>query len=144
MGLYAIVKGEIVDGIAIADDSLDTDGKWICIDDLDSKPGPGWHYKDGAFVLPPESPSAPPEPPVISKLAFRFRLTDAEYVGILNAAKTDVEVAAWVETFNMVTRVNLDDPRTKAGLDLMVGKTLLTAVRKAEILTAPIKSEERA
>lgn len=84
-----------------------------------------------------------PQPPVISKLAFRFRLTDAEYVGILSAAKTDIEVAAWVETFNMVSSVNLDDPRTKTGLDMMVGKTLLTAERETEILTAPVKPEER-
>lgn len=84
-----------------------------------------------------------PQPPVISKLAFRFRLTDVEYVGILSAAKTDVEVMAWVETFNMVAYVNLDDPRTKAGLDMMVGKTLLTVERETEILTAPVKPEER-
>ena len=56
-----------------------------------------------------------PEPyiePIVTKLAFRFRLTDAEYVGILVAAKTDVEVAAWVETFNIVSQIKLDDPRT--------------------------------
>jgi hypothetical protein len=81
--------------------------------------------------------------PVITKLAFRYRLTDAEYVGILTAAKTDVEVMAWVETFNMVTQVNLDDPRTASGLDMMVAKSLLTAEREVEILTAPVQFNER-
>lgn len=85
----------------------------------------------------------PPLPPVITKLAFRYRMTDAEYVGIISAAKTDVEVTAWVETFNMVTQVNLDDPRTKLGLDMMVSKSLLTTGRETEILTAPVQPSER-
>ena len=89
-----------------------------------------------------------PEPtpyvaPVITKVAFRFRLTDTEYVGILNAAKTDVEVAAWVETFNMVTQINLDDQRTKDGVANLVSKTLLTQERGNEILTAPVQPGER-
>lgn len=82
-------------------------------------------------------------PPIITKLAFRYRLTDAEYVGILAAAKTDVEVAAWIETFNMVSQVNLEDPRTASGLDMMVAKNLLTAEREAEILTTPVQDSER-
>lgn len=81
--------------------------------------------------------------PVLTKLAFRYRLTDAEYVGILSAAKTDVEVAAWVETFNMTIQINLDDPRTASGLDMMVAKNLLTEERKTEILTAPVQDSER-
>lgn len=89
-----------------------------------------------------------PEPvpyvlPVVTKTAFRFRLTDSEYVGILSVAKTDVEVQAWVETFNMVTQVNLDDPRTATGLEMMVTKGLLTEERKTEILTAPVEDTER-
>jgi len=83
------------------------------------------------------------ELPIITKLAFRYRLTDAEYVGILSAAKTDIEVQAWVETFNMVTQVNLDDPRTATGLEMMVTKGLLTEERKTEILTAPVEDTER-
>lgn len=89
-----------------------------------------------------------PEPmpyvaPIITKVAFRFRFTDAEYVNILTAAKTDVEVAAWVETFNMVTQINLDDQRTKDGVANLVGKNLLTQPRADEILTAPVQAGER-
>jgi hypothetical protein len=96
------------------------------------------HYR---LVGPEPAPLSPP--PIITKLAFRYRLTDAEYVGILAAAKTDVEVAAWVETFNMVAQVNLDDPRTASGLEMMVTKSLLTEERKTEILTAPVQDSER-
>jgi hypothetical protein len=89
-----------------------------------------------------------PEPkpyvkPIVTKLAFRFRLTDAEYVGILSAAKTDVEVAAWVETFNIVSQINLDDPRTVSGVETLVGKNLLTEERGQEILTNPVQPNER-
>lgn len=142
MSLYAVVKGELIDGISIGDAPLNIDGKWICVDGMEPMPGPGWKYINNTFVAPIEIPQIP-IPNIISKVAFRFRLTDDEYVGILTAAKTDVEVAAWVETFNMVSSVNLDDPRTKSGLDLMVAKTLLTAERKTEILTADVKPEER-
>ena len=97
----------------------------------------------GHYRLVGPEPAPPPPPPIITKLAFRYRLTDAEYVGILTAAKTDVEVAAWVETFNMVSQVNLEDPRTASGLDMMVSKDLLTEERKTEILTVPVQDSER-
>jgi hypothetical protein len=103
------------------------------------------HYPGNYRLVGPEPapPLPPPLPPIITKLAFRFRLTDAEYVGILAAAKTDVEVMAWVETFNMVSQVNLGDPRTASGLEMMVTKSLLTEERKTEILTAPVQDSER-
>lgn len=143
MSFYAVIKGNLVDGITIADDPLDTDGKWVCIDGMDPMPGPGWAYENNTFVEPMIVPP-PPSPKIITKVAFRFRLKDSEYVAILNAAKNDVEVQAWVETFNMVNSVNLDDPRTKAGLDLLVDKNLLSAARANEILTTPPGSGEHA
>jgi hypothetical protein len=81
--------------------------------------------------------------PVITKAAFRFRLTDAEYAGILTAAKTDVEVQAWVETFNMVTQIDLDNQRTIDGVGTLVVKGLLTQARADEILTTSVNDAER-
>ncbi len=100
---FAIIKSGIVDGIAIADDALSTDGLWVDIEGVVPEPSPGHLYdaETGQFSLPPIPPFVAPRM-IISKVAFRFRMTDAEYVGVLSAAKTDVEVAAWVETFNMV------------------------------------------
>ena len=102
------------------------------------------HYPGNYRLVGPEPTLTLPKlPPIITKLAFRFRLTDAEYVGILAAAKTDVEVMAWVETFNMVSQINLEDSRTVSGLEMMVTKSLLTEERKTEILTAPVQDSER-
>jgi hypothetical protein len=97
------------------------------------------HYRE----VGPSDPPAPPPPPIITKLAFRFRLTDAEYVGILQAAKTEIAVAAWVETFNMVSQVDLEDARTIAGVEHLVDFDLLTEERAEAILTAPVQPSER-
>lgn len=64
MGLYAIIKGDIVDGIAISDSPLDTDGIWIDITDVSPTPGRDWTYVDGVFSAPVASdPVEPPPPP---------------------------------------------------------------------------------
>lgn len=139
---YAVIRGEIVDGVALADAPLETDGVWIDLTGVSPEPGRDWTYKDGVFS-PPVGPVPVPLPNVISKVAFRFRLTDAEYVGILSAAKTDVEVASWVETFNMVSSIDLDNQRTKDGVANLVSKNLLTQDRATEILTSPVRMNER-
>ena len=134
MKRWALIKNGVVDTVVTQTAQPQVFGTWVeCPDYV----GPGWLYNGSTFSSPPAVE------PTITKLAFRYRLTDAEYVGILSAAKTDVEVAAWVETFNMVTQINLDDPRTKSGLDMMVSKNLLTAERETEILTAPVQPNER-
>jgi hypothetical protein len=102
--------------------------------------GLAWEVTD---VAPPPVEPAPPAPQFVTKVAFRFRLTDAEYVGILSAAKTDVEVQAWLETFNMVSQINLVDSRTVSGVATLVGKGLLTQARADEVLTAPVQDSER-
>ena len=143
MSLYAVVKGEVVDGIAIADAPLDTDGTWILIDDVVPQPATRWIYKDGQFSMPP----APPEPqPVerwdISKVAMISRFTPQEYVGIVGATKTDVEVQAWYDLFQAANRVDLKDQRTVAGINSLVGKNLLTQARADTILTTPAQPNE--
>jgi len=80
---------------------------------------------------------------IITKIAFRFRFTDAEYVGIITALKTDPEVQAWYDTFNMVSSIDLNDPRTKTGVDNLVNKNLLTQTRADQILTSPVQLEEQ-
>lgn len=97
----------------------------------------------GRYREVPQPPPVDSRPPVITKLAFRFRLTDAEYVGILQAAKTQIAVAAWLETFNMVSQINLADARTVAGVQQLAALDLLTDERAATILTAPVSEEER-
>lgn len=138
---FAIVKGNIVDRVVISDAPLDAYGVWIDLTNVSPEPGIDWTY-DGSAFAPPVVP-ADNRPPIITKVAFRFRLTDAEYVGILSAAETDAEVASWVETFNMVSGIDLNNQRTKDGVANLVSKNLLTQARANEILTAPVQPGER-
>lgn len=133
---YAIVENGVVVNIAVSEEALESN--WIQSDVAQI----GWTY-DGTEFHAPVVPPQPEPPKIITKVAFRFRMTDAEYVGVLSAAKTDVEVTAWVETFNMVTQINLNDQRTKDGVANLVSKNLLTEERANEILAAPVQPGER-
>lgn len=88
---------------------------------------------------------APPLPPtwIITKVAMISRFTPQEYVGIVGATKTDVEVQAWYDLFQAATVVDLQDQRTIAGIESMVPKNLLTQARATEILTTPAQPNEK-
>jgi hypothetical protein len=142
---FAIIVAYTVENIAIADEPLDTN--WIDLTSVDPQPGIGWGYKDGAFTPPPAPPAPPPPPPaprVITKVSMLTRrLTQAEFVGILTAAKTDVAIEAWKYVFDAASTIDLDGQNTKDGMALLVGKKLLTQARADEILNAPVQPEER-
>lgn len=136
MNRWALIENNIVALVVEQDDQPSIAGTWVeCPSDV----GPGWTYDGTNF----SAPVPVPEPAIVTKLAFRYRMTDAEYVGVLAAAKTDVEIMAWVETFNMVTQINLQDARTISGVETLVSKNLLTQERATEILTAPVQPNER-
>lgn len=141
MKRWALVENELVANVVEQDDQPKIEGVWIEIPD--GKAGPGWKYVNGAFVNPEPPPPPFVRPQTLTKLQFRFRMTDAEYVGILSAAKTDVAVEAWVKTFDMAPFINVEDQRTKDGVAVLVSKGLLTQERANEILTAPVQPGER-
>lgn len=82
-------------------------------------------------------------PNVITRLALLDRMTDAEFSGILAAAKTDTDVETWKTRFDVATNIDLDNVRTKSGFDMLVTKTLLTQERATAILTNPVQPNER-
>lgn len=144
MKRFAVINSDNrVANVVIGTDPLDIEGPWIDLTDMDPEPGIGWSYNDGVFT-PPAAPPAPSAPlPIITKIAMLTRLTDAEYVGILAAAKTDVEVEGWLGRFNAANTINLEDSRTVAGINLLVTKNLLTQARATAILTDPVQDSER-
>jgi hypothetical protein len=107
------------------------------------EPGIGWSYVNGQFSPPPAPPAPPPLPNIITKIAMITRFTDPEFVGILSAAKTDVEVEGWYARFSAANTINLDDQRTQDGINMLVTKNLLTQARATAILTDPVQPEER-
>lgn len=146
MGLYAVVKGEEVDGIAIADAPLEMDGGiWIEVTDMNPIPGPTWKYVNGVFtapVLPPPSTPIPEPIPQITRSAMIKRFTNEEYIGILAAKKTDVAVEAWYDSFISSDMVVLNSQNTIDGMNFLVSKNLLTQARADEILTPPAAPNE--
>jgi hypothetical protein len=97
------------------------------------------HYP-GDYTEIVEPPAPMPTVRRLSKLAYMNRFTDAELAGIYGAAKTVVSVEVWLAKFNATTpeadgtSIDLDDPRTVAGLQGMEAAGLLGAGRAAEIL----------
>ena len=140
MGLYAVIKGSVVDTIAVADAPLDTGHLWVCVDAITPTPGPEWIYENEVFSPPPPPP---PLPNIVTKLAMIDRFTEAEYEGVLTAAKSDVQVQGWLDRFAAANQIDLDNYRTINGIDLLVSKDLLTEERGREILTNPVQPNER-
>lgn len=90
-----------------------------------------WTYVDGVFLEPPADP-VPPR--LLSPRQFRLRLTEAEQTAITEAAMIDRDVLFWRLAAAEAREIDLDDPETAAGLDLLIGKGLLAADRKATLL----------
>lgn len=76
----------------------------------------------------------------LSTLAFRDRFTQSEKVAIYTASKTSVEVQIWLDDLSAATpendrtSVDLDDPRTIAGVTALEVIGLIGIGRAAEIL----------
>ena len=128
----------IVTGVTQAADTIDS-ANMIEIPEYDTSLL-GKKYENNVFV------EGPPVvlPSIITKLALLNRMTDAEFIGIINAAKTDAEVELWKTRFDNATTIDLvDGSRVVAGFPMLVTKGLLTQERATAILTAPIQPNER-
>jgi hypothetical protein len=105
---------------------------------IDPPPGPDWYYNGSAWVQYPPSP-----PPPLTRLGFMARFTDAELVSIEVARMTapDVTQRAMLtvlkESWMAATEVDVTDPRTQQGVQLLVGSGLLTPERASVILSVP-------
>jgi len=140
---FAIVADNVVRNVAIADEPLNVDGEWINITGMTPEPGIHWTYKNSEFAAPVILPTSI-LPSIITKLALLNRMTDAEFISIINAAKTDAEVELWKTRFDNASSIDLTSTdRVVAGFPMLVSKDLLTQERVTIILTAPIQQDER-
>ena len=71
----------------------------------------------------------------ISPLEFMERFTKAERATIRAKSNTNTDLADFFDLLRATTRVTLDDPKVVAGVDLLVSLSVITAARKAEILS---------
>ncbi len=71
----------------------------------------------------------------LTKQQFIDRFTHPEFIDILSAGKTDVDVEAWLFRFNNADNpIETTDPRTIQGVESFVVKQLITQQRAEEIL----------
>lgn len=138
MKRWALIKNGVVD--LIVDQNLIPvvfGSTWIDVTGMDV--GPLDSYDGTSFT----KYVGPPEAQVVTKVAMISRFTPEEYVGIVGATKTDVQVQAWYDLFQAANVVDLTDERTIAGINSLVTKNLITQVRANEILTNPVQPNER-
>jgi hypothetical protein len=137
MNRYALIKNGSVDLIVEQDDTPVLPGTWVEVTGMNV--GPLDFYDGVSFTkyVPP------PAQEIITKVAMISRFTPQEYVGIISATKTDIEVQAWYDLFQAANVVDLSDQRTIAGINSFVGKNLLTQARADAILTDPVQDSER-
>jgi hypothetical protein len=94
----------------------------------------------GRFEEVIETPPTPYVSKRLSKLEFLRLLTDLEYESILSLAKTQVSIEAWLKKFEMATSepdgtsIDLNDPRTIAGIHGMCAAGIFNTIRRDQIL----------
>jgi hypothetical protein len=71
---------------------------------------------------------------IVTRLAFLDRFQDAELVAILAAAAQSTPIQVWVKKLELAGEVDLDSPRTVAGVRSLEAIGLLASGRAAEIL----------
>lgn len=123
MGRYAVIKDGRVQNIAVADSPVETDGLWVCIDDLDPMPVNGWAYEDGVFS---ESPIPIHVPSSKIKSALSGEWSSIE-------SSEDADVQTWVAKVNGNDQL-LYDPQYDSDLKMLVEKGLITAAHIDRLL----------
>ena len=84
----------------------------------------------------PADPPQPAPPKQFTSLEFLDLFTEDEQLSLAGAAMQNPMVKLWYDRLLAASFITLDDPRTEAGLDVMVSIGLLTAERKAAIVGA--------
>jgi hypothetical protein len=112
--------------------------------DIQATPAPGQSMYD-ALVAVMETTDATNIVPMLTRLGFMSRFTDAELIGIEMARMSgdDVQRATLTvlkESWMAATEVDVTDPRTQQGVGLLVQAGLLTSERAALIL-APVSAQ---
>lgn len=90
---------------------------------------------------------------IITQEAFRMRLTADEWAEIelasepepgasREARKLAAKIATWSRDIGVMSRINLDMPRVRAGLELLESSAVIVAGRAREVLDAEVRLDE--
>jgi hypothetical protein len=71
-------------------------------------------------------------------LEYLDKFTEAEQLSVVTATLANAQVKLWYDKMLAASFVDINDPRTSAGLDALIAANLLAPSRKAEILTPQV------
>lgn len=69
-----------------------------------------------------------------ASLEYLDRFTDAEEDSIIQAADSNIQIKKYYNRLLAATFIDLEDPRTVAGIDALISAGLLESSRKAQLL----------
>ena len=77
-----------------------------------------------------------PSAPSFTAMQFLDLFTEDEQLAVASAAMQSPQVKLWYDRLLAASFITIEDPRTEAGLQALVGAGLLTQARKDEIVEA--------
>lgn len=105
---------------------FDAEGNEVKIDQIGIIPDASWTIEK------------PPEPYVprtqFTSLEFLDRFTEEEQLTVVQATMQSAAVKLWYDRLLAASFVDLEDPRTEAGIDALISAGLIAADRKAALL----------
>jgi hypothetical protein len=99
-------------------------------------PQQGWTFDGTTFAAPViASPPAAPPPTVLTFNQLISQFTPQEQGALATAAQSNPQIFLWMTMGAAANRVDLADPQTTGGMDVLEAAGILTAARCDEILT---------
>lgn len=146
---YALIKGAAVVTVVEQDDPPVPNGMFDIAVQTDGPASGGWTW-DGVNLNPPVPRNLGK---LISRIAFRNRLTDDEKINIELAAldipngqpaarRKQAKLRVLKEDVLSASKIDLSDARFIAAVNEMESEGLLGSGRAQAILTAPVREDE--
>ena len=108
----------------------------IDIDGISPPPQIGWIFNGSTLVSNGSNVWH------ITKLKFRQRFTNAELMGIFQAASSNYMIQALLDNQRVSDFTDLNDPTLMAGMEYLYSLGLLTQARVTQIMTTPPAANE--
>lgn len=154
---YALINNGLVVNVIEADEDFIAGLQGYDAAHPSEEAGTGWAWNGSGFVPPAQEEEAPPAADLgtrITRLAFRNRFTAAEKVALELASLDDPAATMAARQQAAAVRVYLQDVAASTFIDLASDKTvsgvqaleaggLLAPGRAAEIIGAPVTSDEQ-
>jgi len=98
--------------------------------------GVRWDEQEQKFIreIIPRPTPAPPTVAILTKFQFISRLTMTERLAIYTAEATDPMIRMWLDTFRICDDIDLTNPDTETGVQMLEAAGFIAPGRANEIL----------